>query len=613
MTDGGSLLEEKLALLPLRPGVYIMKDKDANVIYVGKASALRNRVRAYFRAGAAVGGKAQALSSRIADFEYIVTGNELEALILECNLIKKYRPKYNVLLKDDKSYPYIKLTVREEYPRVFAVRRLIEDGSRYFGPYADVGAMRRTLDFLRKVFPLRTCRKLGKRPCLEFHIKRCLAPCAGGTDKEEYAKMAEGVGFFLEGKSETLLKELKKAMRQASLCMRYEQAALLRDQINALEAVRQQQTAITLAGDADVIGLAQDGGDICVQVFFVRAGKIIGRDHFLLTGGGANSDQTALAAFIQQYYSKAVSAPAEIICPVALSIDDARVFSDWLSAVKKKKVKLTHPRRGLKKDLLALAAENAATLLKEEKTRKKAKESQQAQTLEALSRALNLSEPPDRVDCFDISHIQGAETVASMVVFKGGAASGGDYRRYKIHSTEGKPDDFKAMAETVLRRYRKYENLPQLIIIDGGKGQLNAALEVIRGLGIDAPAVGLAKRFEQIWREGENSPLCLPPESPALLFLRRVRDEAHRFAVTYHRKLRAKRNLTSILDNIPNIGAARRAALWRHFGSIRAIREASAEELSGVPGMTKKAAESIKRYFELSRQGFKEVLIKGSL
>ncbi|MDR2006216.1 MAG: excinuclease ABC subunit UvrC [Acidaminococcales bacterium] len=599
-------IKEKLALLPAQPGVYLMKDKEAGVIYVGKASVLRNRVRSYFRAGGAAGGKAQALSARIADFEYIVTANELEALILECNLIKKYRPKYNVLLKDDKSYPYIKLTVREDYPRVFATRRLIEDGSRYFGPYADVGAMRRTLDFLRKVFPLRTCRKLGKRPCLEFHIKRCLAPCSGGTDKAEYAKMAEGVGFFLEGKSESLLNQLKQDMREASLALRYEQAALLRDQINALEAVRQQQTAATIAGDADVIGLAQDGGDICVQVFFVRAGKISGRDYFLLTGGGVNSDQTALAAFIQQYYSKAVSAPAEIICPVALLPEEAGVLSDWLSRMKKKKVKLIHPRRGLKKDLLTLAAENASALLKEEKARKKAGENRQTETLLLLARALGIPCPPERVDCFDISHIQGAETAASMVVFKDGAASGGDYRRYKIHSTEGKPDDFRAMGEAVLRRYRKYENLPQLIIIDGGQGQLNAALEVIRGLGLDTPVIGLAKRFEEIWREGEKVPLRLPPDSPVLLFLRRVRDEAHRFAVSYHRKLRARRNLTSILDDIPEIGAARREALRRHFGAVRAIREASAEDLAKVPGMTKKAAEAVKIYFARGEQGFKQ-------
>ncbi|MDR3349559.1 MAG: excinuclease ABC subunit UvrC [Acidaminococcales bacterium] len=606
MEDNKNRIEEKLSLLPAQPGVYIMRDKDADVIYVGKASVLRNRVRSYFRAGGASGGKTQALSSRIADFEYIVTANELEALILECNLIKKYRPKYNVLLKDDKSYPYIKLTLREEYPRAFATRRLVEDGSRYFGPYADVGAMRRTLDFLRKVFPLRTCRKMGKRPCLEFHIKRCLAPCGGGVDKAEYAKMAENVGFFLEGKSESLLNQLKKNMRTAALELRYEQAALLRDQINAIEAVRQQQTAATIAGDADVVGLAQDGGDICVQVFFVRAGKISGRDYFLMTGGDANSERAALAAFIQQYYSKAVSAPAQIICPVALLPEEAGILSYWLSEIKKKKVKLIHPRRGLKKDLLALAAENASALLQEEKARKKAAENRQTASLDPLALALGLPLPPERIDCFDISHIQGAETVASMAVFKGGAASGGDYRRYKIRSTEGKPDDFQAMAEVVLRRYRKYENLPQLIIIDGGKGQLGAALEVIRGLGLDTPAIGLAKRFEEIWLEGASEPLCLPPDSPALLLLRRIRDEAHRFAISYHRKLRARRNLTSILDNIPEIGAARRDALRRRFGSIRAIREASAEELAKVPGMTKKAAEAVKTYFARSEQGFKQ-------
>jgi excinuclease ABC subunit C len=602
--DRDGLIEEKLALLPARPGVYIMKDKDAAIIYVGKAAILRNRVRSYFRAGGQSSDKVRAMASRVADFEYIVAANELEALILECNLIKKYRPKYNILLKDDKSYPYIKITLREDYPRVFATRRLLRDGSRYFGPYADVGAMRRTLDFLRKVFPLRTCRKLGKRPCLEFHIKRCLAPCGGGVDKTEYAKMAAGVGEFLAGKSESLLKELKKAMKEASLDLRYEQAALLRDQIGALESVLRQQTATTIAGDVDVIGLARDGKDICAQVFFVRQGKIVGRDHFLLTGGGTNGDDTVQSAFIQQYYSRAAFVPSEIVCPEPLSPEDAGVFSDWLTGVKKQKVTLVHPRRGLKKDLLAMAAENAAALLKEEKARRGDQESEQAEALAALASALGLVQPPRRMDCFDISHVQGAETVASMAVFKEGAPSGGDYRRYKIRSTEGKPDDFKAMGEVVLRRYRKYENLPQLIIIDGGKGQLGAALEVIRGLGLDAPVIGLAKQFEEIWREGESAPLRLPQDSPVLLLLRRIRDEAHRFAITYHRKLRARRNLTSILDNIPDIGEARRKALRAHFGSIRAIREASAEELADVPGMSKKAAESIKNYFARGEEGF---------
>lgn len=604
MESKNHVIEEKLALLPAKPGVYIMRNEKSDIIYVGKASILKNRVRSYFRASGPSVPKVRIMAAQIADFEYIITANELEALILECNLIKKYRPKYNVLLKDDKSYPYIKLTLNEEYPRVFATRRLMKDGARYFGPYADVGAMKSTLDFLQRIFPLRRCRKMGKRPCLEFHIKRCLAPCSGNVDKESYARLVESVQLFLEGQNDILLKELKRAMKQASDNMRYEDAAFFRDRITALESMQENQTAITFTGDIDVIGMAVDGADICVQVFFVRAGKVSGRDHFLLTGGEEETPSGILSAFIQQYYSKSVSIPKEIACPVRLPGDEIKVLSEWLGGLKNHKVDIISPQRGMKRDLLNLAEENAAILLKEEKERRHKKKSEQSGALKELAAAIGMQNPPDRIDCFDISHIQGAETVASMVVFKEGAPSKKDYRRFKIKSAEGKPDDFKSMREVTLRRYRKYEDLPDLVIIDGGKGQLSSALEVVRGLGLEMTVVGLAKQFEEIFLEGQSLPVLLKPSSPALFLVQRIRDEAHRFAITYHRKLRGKRNLVSVLDNIPDIGGSRRKALWQHFGSIKAIKDATIEQLSGIPGMNKRAAESVKRYFELSREGY---------
>jgi excinuclease ABC subunit C len=599
MNNARDLIREKLALLPGSPGVYLMKNKEGTIIYVGKASVLKNRVRSYFHSGGTVSPRVQALVTKIADFEYIVTSNELEALILECNLIKKHRPRYNVLLKDDKSYPYIKITLAEDYPRVIPTRRLLSDGSRYFGPYADVGAMRRTLEILRKVFPLRVCRKMGARPCLEFHIKRCLAPCAGGVDKETYARLAAGAGVFLEGKSSLLLKELKKNMGKAADALRYEEAAALRDQIKALEESLKQQTAVTLTGDLDVIALARENTDICAQVFFVRAGKISGRDHFLLTAGEFSGEEEILAAFLQQYYARAAFVPKELVLPRALPPAEIKVLSAWLGGRAGRAVALTFPRRGVKKDLLALAEENARVLVKEEAARRSGAVRSQKEALAGLAAALNLPVPPERMDCFDISHIQGAETVASMVVFKAGAPSRGDYRRYKIRTTEGRPDDFQAMREVLARRYGKYECLPQLTVIDGGRGQLSAALEVIRGLGLDMPVIGLAKRLEEIYREDEPKPRQLPDNSPAILLLRRLRDEAHRFAVTYHRKLRGRRNLASVLDNIPGIGKARRQSLWKHFGSLQAIKEASAEELAKAAGMNRRAAAAVKNFFAL--------------
>ena len=604
MENKKPLLVGKLALVPNKPGVYIMKNSNNDIIYIGKAAILKNRVRSYFRASGQLWPKVKAMVTQIVDFEYIVTANEMEALILECNLIKKYRPRYNIMLRDDKSYPYLKLTMTEQYPRLLSTRRLVKDGSLYFGPYADVNSMHDTVDFLRKAFPLRRCRQMGKRPCLEYHIKRCFAPCTGLVAKESYDVMVENIRLFLQGRSDELLKELKINMKKAANEMRFEDAALFRDRINSLESVRQHQTAITSTEDTDVIGIAMNAHGICAQVFFVREGKICGRDNFLLTGNENEEKANVLASFIQQYYSKVVFIAGEIICPVVLPADEKTLLNSWLSSLKGQKVELLNPQRGIKKELLELANKNASILLEEESERKLKKENDEKWALTQLSTSIGLEKPAERIDCFDISHIQGAETVASMVVFKKGIASKRDYRRYKIISTEGKSDDFKSMREVVLRRYSKYENLPELVIIDGGKGQLSAALEVIRGLGLEMPVIGLAKQFEEIYLEKHTQPVLLPKLSPALFLIQRIRDEAHRFAITYHRKLRGKRNLVSILDNIPEIGEKRRNTLWQHFGSIVAIRQATLEEIAVLPGMGKKAAKSVKRFFTLSEEGF---------
>lgn len=599
-------IKEKLALLPNKPGVYIMKNAHGEIIYVGKAIILKNRVRSYFQAGSSSSPKVRVMVAQIVDFEYIVTANEVEALILESNLIKKHRPHYNILLKDDKSFPYIKLTLQEDFPRVFITRKLLKDGAKYFGPYTSAGAVHQTIKLLRKIFPLRSCSKMdNRRPCLEYHIKRCLAPCSGNINQEDYMQMAQSIELFLEGRSDLLLKALKVLMREASENMRYEEAAILRDQINSIETLRQQQTAVTFAGDVDVVGMALDEQGVCVQVFFVRAGKVIGRDHFLLTASKEDSETDILSAFVQQYYNKVAFVPKEILLPLDLLEAETIVLSDWLSTLKKQKVQILSPKRGMKKDLLDLANENAAILLKEENELRQQKEHAELKAVNILQNALGIEEYIHRIDCFDISHIQGSETVASMVVFKDGKESKKDYRRYKLKTVEGKPDDFKSMQEVVLRRYSKYEDLPDLIVIDGGKGQLSSALEVIRGLGLEMPVVGLAKRLEEIFQEGCSESILLPKDSPAIHLMQRIRDEAHRFAITYHRKLRSKRNMVSVLDNIPGIGESRRQALWKAFGSIQAIKDADIEQLAQVEGMNKKVAESIHRYFRMSEEGFK--------
>ena len=590
-------LNVQVALLPDKPGVYLMRDVAGKIIYVGKAVNLKNRVRSYFQQRG-LSPKTEALVARIQSFETIVTASEIEALILECNLIKKHRPRYNISLRDDKTYPFVKVTWSEEYPRVYPTRRVEKDGAKYYGPYASAGAMHETLALLKRLFPLRSCRSMdARRPCLEYHINRCLAPCAGMVDVETYREMVKTVCLFLEGRSTDVEKDLKRRMLAAAEAMKFELAARLRDQLSAVRQVTEKQNIVTGAGDQDVLGLARLGNQSCVQVFFVRSGKMVGRDRFLLSGGETESDGDVLAAFVKQYYNEVAFVPREILTPAPLP--EQELLSEWLSERKNGAVKLVTPQRGTKRELVQLAGENATEVLRQRSERDAALEGKRSAAMQELADRLEMAHLPQRIECFDISHIQGAETVASMVVFTDGEPDKSEYRRFKLRTVEGNPDDFASMQEVALRRYREAtEPLPDLIVIDGGKGQLSSALEVIRGVGLaEIPVIGLAKEYEHIFRENISEPLILPRHSEALRMVQHIRDEAHRFAIGYHRKLRAKRNMVSVLDHVRGIGAKRRQALWKHFGTIEKMRQASVEELAAAPGMNLPSAQAVHQFF----------------
>lgn len=594
-------IKNALAVLPEKPGVYLMHDASGKVIYVGKAVVLKNRVRSYFRNLASHTPKVKAMVAKIAEIETIVTSSEVEALILECNLIKKYRPRYNISLKDDKTYPYLKVTMQEDFPRLYVTRRQLRDGARYYGPYADAGAMHATVKLLRSMFPLRTCRKMNPdRPCLNYHIRRCLAPCAGYISKADYHKMIKSICMVLDGRTTELERDLKQQMQEAADNYAFEEAARLRDQLQAVARLNEAQKAVTNnGGDMDIFGLGQDMTGLCVQLFFVRKGKLIGRDNFFLPDGG-DTPQEVMTAFVKQYYNEATFIPKEVVLPYLPEEDEKQLIETWLADKAQRRVELLLPQRGVKKDLLKLANENAVKLLNERLRKGSLSLKNDLQAAEELQQALGLEHPLERMDCFDISHTQGSETVASMVVFRNGTSSKKDYRRYKIVSAEGKPDDFKSMQEVVYRRYRDYEDLPSLVVIDGGKGQLSSALEVIRGLGLDdLPVVGLAKREEEIFKPHQSESIMLDREGAALHLIQRIRDEAHRFAITYHRKLRSKRNLVSVLDHVEGIGAKRRQELWKAFKTLDAMRAASVEELAAVEGMNHAAAQTLYDFFRL--------------
>lgn len=608
-----SIIKEKLKLLPDKPGVYLMRDEAGEIIYVGKASSLKNRVRSYFRSSLSDAPKVQAMVRHIADLEWIITDSEVEALILECNLIKKHRPKYNIRLADDKHYPYLKLTTNEDYPRIVVTRSIKKDGARYFGPYTRSGAMNETLRLLRKIFPLRTCSNetLARqtRPCLNAHIKRCLGPCTGKVSKENYRELTRQVILFLEGKQEDLVKALEERMKQAAENLEFEKAAELRDQIQSIHQVMAKQKIISAdLEDQDVIAMARGQGETCMQIFFIREGKLNGREHFFMQGTDDMSRQEIMTAFVKQYYSNAVEYPKEIL--LQEEVEDRELIEEWLSAQKGRKVNLRVPKRGEKLKLVEMVAKNALMSLEEEELTRRKKQMMTKEAVLELQRELQLPKPPFRMECYDISNIQGTNSVGSMVVFENGEPKTGDYRRFQIKTVQG-PNDFASMQEVLTRRFKraqeelneleqggnvkaKFSNLPDLVIIDGGKGQLSAAREAMKALGVGyIPTFGLAKEEELLFREGDPEPIVLPRNSPALYLVQRIRDEAHRFAVSYHRLLREKRAYRSVLDEIPGIGPKRKKELLKAFGSIKRIREATLEELAQVEGMNQAAAAAV--------------------
>lgn len=600
-SDKIATLQGKLVALPDRPGVYLMKDARGQVIYIGKAALLRSRVRSYFQESRARDPKTEALVGQIRDLELIVTDTELEALILESNLVKKHRPRYNIILRDDKHYPFLKLTTNEEYPRLVVARRVTKDGAAYFGPYYPSTALRETLRVVRQLFPLRTCRiKLdGKlpRPCIQYNIHRCGGPCTGYQSKAEYNQVVRNVELFLEGKNDNLALDLTGQMERAAEEFQFERAARIRDQVQALHTVRERQKIIsTDLEDQDLIGLHRDGNEAAIQIFFVRKGRLLGRESFTFERVVGWPAEEILSSFIRQFYSRNVSPPREIL--LSAEPAESRLLTEWLTQRRGGRVELSSPQRGKKREFVTMVEENAklalANLLLSKKDRHQA-------VLQDLQQLLGLPEVPHRIEGFDISTIQGSEPVGSMVVWEGEGMKRGDYKRFKIKTVSGQ-DDFAMMEEVLRRRYsRALEEghpLPDLVLIDGGRGQLNAGVRVLEELGLDfVPAIGLAKREEEIYLPDRLHPLSLDRTSPALHLLMRIRDEAHRFAVTYHTKLRAKRTIQSVLDQIPGVGPAIRTSLLRTLGSAKGVREASVAELAAVPRVTLKLAQKIYDFF----------------
>ncbi len=591
-------IEKALAVLPAKPGVYLMRDVTGRVLYVGKAKNLSNRVHSYFRNSGRQSVKVAALTSHVEDLETIQTDSEIEALILECNLIKKYRPRYNIMLKDDKTYPYLKITLQEPFPRMYITRRVVKDGGKYYGPYPDVGALRATMKLLRSLFPVRNCRNMNQdRPCLQYHIKRCLAPCVGKVSRADYGELVKSICLVLDGKTKELRRSLKERMQEAAAEYAFEAAAHYRDQLQAVERLEESQKAVLEGGDMDIVGYAADAFSVCLQVFFVRGGKLIGRKDFMLPAEG-ESEAAVIAAFLKQYYNgEDVFLPKEVLVSHLPEEEELNTIREWLTERAGHKVTLAEPRRGDKAKLMQLACENALKLIREQERKGQMQQKTEEAAAEELQRVVGAKRPLARMDCFDISHTQGSETVASMVVFRYGSPSKKDYRRFKLVSTEGKPDDFKSMQEVVYRRYKDYEELPDLIIVDGGKGQLTAALKVIRGLGLDIQVISLAEQREEIFLEGESQSIYLERESPALHVIQHIRDEAHRFAITYHRKRLRRRNLVSVLDTIAGIGPKRRQALWKAYASLETMKAASEEELAAVEGMNRAAARTLYEFF----------------
>ncbi len=595
----GREMKTELELVPERPGVYLFRNQAGAVIYVGKAVSLKNRLRSYFQ-GKGHSERVRRLVEEAARFEYIVTDSEVEALILECNLIKEYRPKYNINLKDDKSYPYLRITA-DRFPRVMITRNLVRDGSRYFGPYPDVSAVRETVRLLRRLFPFRSCSDKSlvprSRPCLNAQIRQCLAPCTGNVSPEAYREVIDQLVLFLEGNTREVEKRLERQMQEAARALDFERAARIRDQLAALRRVREQQRVASASGpDQDVLAVGSYLNEECVLLFRVRGGKVVAEEHYFLTGTEGLTPGEVLGSFMKQYYNPGRDIPATVL--VSHPLPEANLLAEWLRRLRGGKVEIRHPRRGRGRELVRLALENA-TLKAERRNRRtlQSREKGRALVLE-LQNALGLKRYPRRLECIDISHFGGRETVGSLVCFSDGQPDKKGYRHYRIRN--GAPgDDYAAVQEVVRRRLGRalQDPLPDLLVIDGGRGQLHAAEAVLRQMNCtEVELAALAKEEEQIFRPGRIAPIHLPRSHPGLHLLQQARDEAHRFAHSYQEKLRRKKAKTSLLGEVPGIGKKRQAVLLKHFGSLARIREASLEDLAAVPGMNRKAAAALYDY-----------------
>jgi excinuclease ABC subunit C len=641
----GQQLRAVIRKLPASPGVYVFKDAVGRALYVGKADSLRHRVRSYFGSKPALDARIVRMTAEVAGLDYIVTDTVSEAFLLENNLIKEHRPRFNIRLRDDKTYPFVKITLGEDFPRIVRTRRLARDGSRYFGPYASATSVDETLKLLRKIFPFRTCnldipegKRVLERPCLLYYIKRCQGPCIEAIEKAEYRATIDRIVDFLEGKQEGVADDLRREMAGHAEALRFEAAAVARDKLRAVErTIEQQKVAAYSRAEHDVIGMAREEGDACLQVLVVRNGKMIGREHFMVEGAQDVPDDEVLGSFLGRYYSTTESLPRSVLVPMQPA--DAEVLAAYLSERRGVRVRVHAPERGDKRRLVALATQNAVEALARERTEWLADESRRNEALGQLAAALGLERAPERIECYDISNVQGTSAVGSMVVFINGAPQPREFRRFRIRGEET-PDDFRMMAEVLRRRFRRAARLrsrtgylslaavgadeppqadsrsddpeevtddpgwalPDLVIVDGGKGQLSTALGVMRELELeDLPLAGLAKRFEELYVPGRAGPVVLPRTSQALYLVQRIRDEAHRFAITYHRDVRGKRALHSVFEDVPGIGPARKKALLKRFGSVRRIREASVEEVAETPGIGRNVAERLKQH--LRREG----------
>ena len=615
MINWGEKLEEKIRMLPDSPGCYLMKDASGEIIYVGKAVNLKNRVRSYFRDTAHT-PKVAAMIAHIDDFDVLLCETNLEALILECNLIKLHKPYYNILLKDDKHYPYLKVDMRQPFPRLELCRKMEKDGAKYFGPYIGANAVRQVIEAVRDVFPIRSCKQVlppknPKRPCMNYDIGRCLAPCAGKCTEETYREMMEGVLSFLGGDYDSVLKKLKKDMEEAAAALRFEKAAAIRDKIRDVQGLMERQIALrTDRSEQDLIALAQDGLDAMIQILYVRGGRMVGGDHFALPREGGEEPGEVIASFLTQYYEQAGLIPRNVLCQT-LPEGAAEQLELWLREKKGSAVTVATPQRGEKHELVLLAEKNARDALMKRNARRTIHEERTVEAAKNLGKILGMDKYPRRIEGYDISNTQGVQSVAAMVVFIDGEPARKEYRHFRIRTVEG-ANDFASLYETLSRRYAhaarekeegtaegKFTDLPELILIDGGPQQLRFARQAILDLGMEPPAMfGLAERLEEIWLPDAEEPILLDHRTPELQLVQRVRNEAHRFGIIHHRTLRGKASIHSQLEDIPGVGPARRKALLKAFGSLKAIRAADTETLAAVPGMNRAAAEAVRAWAE---------------